>query len=255
MNFKTILEAHHALYKKESIEPEEMAESRLNLIREAKKSYESKNSAEAIYWYGKCLATGEEAFPINVEESIKYLNQAIMMRSMDAQVMLGDFYSAEISGIDEEMTDMDKAVKHYTTASESGDGYASFRLANIYSGELGYSKDIRQALNYLDKSIEQKSDDGLCLKAYWSYNGDLINKDLDMIIDIAEQIMDRAEKYDNFEAMDTLSKISFLYGLLVFHGEGIEENQEAGIEFIKDAANFGDFNAIEWIRDYNIENA
>lgn len=254
MDFIDSLQKHNKLYENKKLDPEKLTESRLNLIREAKESYSKKNSPEAIYWYGKCLATGEEAFPIHVEEAIKYLIQAVMMGHMAAYSTLGDIYSAEIIDIEEEMIDMEKAVKNYKEASKKNDGYASFRLASIYSGELNYPKDIRQALDYIDKSVDQGSADGLCLKAYWMYNGDLIGKDLDKIYDMLNDLMERSEKKD-FTSFDALAKALFLSGHLLYNGEGSDPDSEEALKFIQDSANLGDLNAIQWLRDYNLENS
>lgn len=255
-NFSTILEAHNKLSQDEYIDPEVLTKSRLNLIRAAKKSYEMRNSSDAIYWYGKCLATGDEAFPINLNEAIKYLNQAVMMRHDLANVALGDIYSGEIGMVlsFDNIIDLDKAIKHYKAASEKGNGYASFRLASLYSGELDYKKDIRQALDYIDKSVEQGSNDGLCLKAYWMYNGGLIEKDLDEVYNIIGDIIERSTRED-FTSLDALGKILFLQGYLLSVGDGVEVDMNQAIEFMQEAAEFGDANAIEWIRNYNFENA
>ena len=254
VSFLDQLTKHNSFYALDNVDPEILAESRLFLIREAKKSYEIKDSPEAIYWYGRCLATGEEAFPIDMKEAIKYLNQAVMMRHHSACVTLGDIYSSEIANVPNEISDMDKAIKNYVVASDRGDGYSSFRLASIYSGELGYKNDLRNALDYLDKSVEQESEDGLCLKAYWIYQGDFMDKDLEEIFKITEQIIERSED-PNFISFDALAKIFFLYGHLLYNGEGIQEDKEEAVCYIEEAANYGDLNAIQWLRDYNLEHA
>ena len=254
ISFIDILQKHEKLYETEKIDPETIAESRLNLIREAKKSYDQKDSPEAIYWYGRCLATGEEAFPVSIDEAIRYLNQAVMMRHTGAYSMLGDIYSAEIAGIEEEMIDLEKAIKNYKAAAKENDGYASFRLASIYSGELGYPKDIRQALDYIDKSVDQGSDDGLCLKAYWMYSGDLLEKDLDKIYDMLNDLMERSEE-SGFGSYDALAKAFFLSGHLLYNGEGSDPDPDEALKFMRDSASLGDLNAIQWLRDYDLENS
>jgi len=140
------LQQYNALLEQEGVDPEDLAKTRLDLIKSAKQEIEAKSSAEAIRWYGYCLVTSDNGFPIDIDKGISLLNEAVMMRSLQANSDLGDIYSGEDIIVPEDKINFEKAIKHYKQADN---GYSNYRLGMIYSEHETY-KDIRKAMDCVD---------------------------------------------------------------------------------------------------------
>lgn len=248
-SFSDKLDTHHRLYDKDDLDPEELIQSRLNLIQDAKKAHKAQDSASAVCWYGTCLVKGDEGFPVNYKMGVKFLKEAVMMRSIDADNVLGDLYSGIIGTLPVEKIDFDKAIKYYEKSSKSNSGYADFRLAEIYSGYPPEYKDIRKALDSIDLSCARGDFDGMVLKAMWMYNGELFTKDFNIILDLINQVLDMTEGKN--ESALARSRALYLMGYIIFYGDVDEPNEAEGIAMIEEAARMGDVSAGLWLDEYD----
>lgn len=249
VSFSDKLAKHNSLYSKDKIDPETLAQSRLDIIQQAKKEIENKSSAVAFSWYGTCFVKGDEGFPIDIDAGIKLLNEAVMMRDITADNLLGDIYSGMLNTVSPEMFDFDRAIKHYNKSAKENSGYANFRLAEIYSGYPPEYKDIRKALDNIDAATERGDYDGMALKAMWMYNGEFLNKDLDKILDLLTQVLDNTQ--NTFEYDLARSRALYLMGYIIFYGDVEEANEEEGAAMIEEAARMGDYSAIQWLEAYD----
>ncbi len=252
VSFFDRLNAYKDLINKKDVDPEELAQARLNLIREAKAAIEDKSSTEAIAWYGESLLYGHDGFPINVEQGIRYLKEAVIMRNLGALNTLGDAYSGVISHVPSSMHDFEKAVDFYTRSAEKNSGYASFRLAEIYGGHGPLKKDIRKALDYVERSaLHQGDDNGKCLMALWMYDGTLMQRDDKRAYELFNEVY--TSEFKKVEQGATASHVMvccmFYIGMLSLFGENVERNEAQGYDFIQTAASYGRDEALEWLRN------
>jgi len=250
LSFQDRLNQLDTLYNKPDTDPEEIAQMRLNLIRMAKTCLEDKTSPEAVRWYGWCLVTEQEGFPLNIDQGLRYINEAVMMGSLEAVTHLGDIYSGEVLTIPEDMIDFDKAIKHYDRASNANDGYASFRLAEIYSGRGPVQRDLRKALDYVEKSYNQGSAEGACLMARWIYIGEYMQQDIEKAYDLFSGLIEGVNFKDTNPKTHTQVNALFFTGLMTFYGDLGEEDPERGWEMIEEAARYGDPEANDWLQNF-----
>jgi len=237
------LQKYDAALIQEDIDPEELAKIRLDLIKNAKKSIADKSSPEAKRWYGFSLAVGDNGFPVNLEEGIQLLNEAVMMRAMNADQHLADIYSGEVGHLPQDKIDMEKAIKYY---EQSDSGYSNYRLARLYS-ENDFIRDIRKALDHAERSDVLGDIMGKCLVAIWIYDGTYIARDLEKAYQYFHEVYeeDRLENgtYDSWVGPSAL----FFMGLMTFNGECVAREEHRGYTMIEDAAQWGDSNAIDWL--------
>jgi TPR repeat protein len=243
------LQQYNELCTRTDSDPEDLAERRLELIRHAKQAIESKTSPEAINWYGTCYIHGTEGFPVNIDLGIRYLNEAIMMRHMNAVTTLAELRMGMITTVPPEYVDYDKAIDLFTRASEQNDGFANARLAYLYSGVGTVPKDIRRALDYLEKSaLHQGHPQGLFLMARWTYEGVLLQRDDAKAYDLFSQVYEKEYKatgYPSGLAIETM----FFMGLLMLFGEKVPHDEAKGYDYIQRSAYYMGMEATEWLRN------
>ena len=193
-SFFDLLEDYNQLTEQDSFDPEDRVKRLLNLVQKAKEDIANKNSASAFFWYGEHLIEGYEGFPIQVDEGIKYVNEAAMMRSTDALSCLGDVYSGLCVNVPEDRIDFDKAIRNYTKAFDSGSGYAGYRLACIYGGDPETHKDVRKALDCLERSAEVHQDENsLYLMSRWHYFGEHLQQDFNKAYEFSKKVIDNSK--------------------------------------------------------------
>ena len=241
------LKKYEAACVQEGIDPEELANLRLKLIQSAKKSIDDKSSPEAKRWYGYCLATGDEGFPINVDEGIQMLNEAVMMRASNANQHLGDIYSGVVGHLAQEKIDFEKAIKHY---EQDDGGYSYYRLARIYSEEETM-RDIRKALDFIERSDHLGDLMGKCTLAIWIYDGTYIKKDLDKAYEYFGSCYNEDRQEDGSYNSWVGPSALFFLGLMTFNGEAVNREEHRGYMMIEEAAGWGDTNAIDWLNSYH----
>lgn len=246
---------HEKLYNDENVDPLTIAKSRLELIDDAQKCIEDKSSTDALFWYGMNLITGDEGFPFRVDEGIRLLNEAVIMRNLSAVSVLGDVYSGMYPSVPEETQDIHKAIKFYKKAADQNDGYSSSRLAFLYSIDTEAGKDLRQALDYAEKSIQQGSMQGANLMAHWHFYGDYVQKDFAKVLEYLEMVFDNEENTTEPFYLDILGASYYLYGFMMFYGEGVPENPQEGLAYIERAAGMNNQDALEWLREYDAHTA
>lgn len=241
------IEDYEKKLRQEDIDPETLAQTRLNLIQNAKRAIRTKTSSEATCWYGYSLVTGDNGFPLNLTEGIKLLTEAALMQSKKANMYLGNIYSNWLGFIPENLIDYKKAVKHY---EQDGSGYSHYRLANIYANHSTL-KDLRKALNSIEKSaIEYNHVRGKCLLAYWTFHGEFVSQNFEEAYNLFKQVIEKDnEKYDDF-GQYSQSLAMFYMGMMLYNGLGIPCDEQKGLEMIEDAAAFGDSDALEWLENY-----
>ena len=227
-----------------SIDPEDLALARLELVRNAKKAIADKSSPDAKRWYGYCLATGDEGFPVNIDEGIQHLNEAVMMRAQGANQHLGDIYTGEVGHLSADKIDIHKAIKHY---EQCDNGYSYYKLARIYS-ENELVKDIRKAMDCAEKSDHLGDNMGKCLLAIWLYDGAYIARDIAKAYEYFEDVYQQDTLEDgSYESWVGPSALFFM-GLMIFAGEGVPREEHRGYMMIEEAAGWGDTNAIDWLQ-------
>lgn len=252
ISFHTKRTEYEQFRDSENVDPEALAERRLEIIRHAKRCLEDKSSPDAVHWYGWCLVTGDEAFPLNVEEGIKYLNEAVMMRNSSALTALGDIYSGIINTVPGDLVDFDKAVKNYERASDLNEGFASYRLAEIYSGVGPVPRDIRKALDYVEKAEHQGNKEGSCLMAIWIFQGDYLQQDFEKAYNMFMEIVEpRMQDNEFVPECDADLAAYFHLGVMHFFGHGVQQDEEKGYNMIDEAALYGHDAAVDWMDDYH----
>ncbi len=229
------------------IDPLELAQKRVEIITAAKEAIEDKSSPEALRWYGLSLVTGEHGFPIHLDEGIRLLNEAVMMRASGALDHLGDIYLGNIGRLPEDQLDCEKAIKYFV---KSDSGYAQYRLARVYSENPDH-RNIGKALDYAQKSAEHSGNDmGKCMWAIWLYYGDWITRDREkaykLFLEIYEDGRDENGDYKNWAPICAC----FFIGLMKYRGEIIEQEERRGFQMIEEAAALGDNYANDWLNHY-----
>ncbi len=98
---------------------------------------------EAIYLKGINHLYGRNSFQQNVEYGLELVEDAASKQFVPAQRELGMVYEQGLFGLN----NSSKAYQWYLKASENGDGYAQYRLANMY-----YLGDVIQR-NYIESYV------------------------------------------------------------------------------------------------------
>lgn len=254
LKFLELYREYERLRANPKADPEDIAAKRLELIRAGKKAIKTHASFEALRWFGTCYIRGSDGFPVNIDEGIRYLNEAVLLRSPQAMSLLGDVYSGSVNNVPEDKIDFDKAIKSYIRASDLGDGYASYRLAQIYLGEGSVERDLRKVLDYLEiAALKQQNNQGKSLMARWIYIGEFMQKDFgrayDMFSEIAESCMKNGKFHPDKEGCGATAL--YFMGRMSYYGEGVEGDDEKGMALIEQAALYGDEEAMEWLENYN----
>ncbi len=229
--------------------PSDVLTQLLKVIGIAEDEVENNGSHAAINWYGWNFAVGTNGFPLNVDKGIEYLEMAMGMGSSEALVSLADIYSGAILTVqDEKYRNSDRAIHYYKKASEQGDGYASYRLANCYRDGVCTKKDLPKALQYAEKAKHQGSAYGKYLWGMWLFDGDIVQQDQVEAYELFHEAYQSTKKGD----YDDWLTASLLYwmGYATFTGAGIGQNKEEGYDLIQQAALLGDIGAQTWLDDY-----
>lgn len=241
------LQDYTALLNQENLDPEHLAQTRLDLIKSAKREIENKTSAEAVRWYGYSLVTSDNGFPIDVDKGIGLLNEAVMMRSIQANSDLGDIYSGEGIIVPEDKINIEKAIKHYAQADN---GYTNYRLAAIYI-EHEVLKDVRKALDCVERSANDFGDPmGKLMLGVWKYSGELMPQSFDEAYELFNDVHESDRTQDGGYASWACVSALFFLGLMAYNGDGIQQDQELGFKMIEEAATFSDGDAIQWMQGY-----
>jgi len=241
------LDTFEKAIQRDPLSPLEVAQLRLNIIKDAEQAIENNDSPEAKRWYGSCCITGEHGFPFNIEYGIKILNEAVIARAAGAHEVLGDVYSGVYNTVPQEYLDIDKAIKHYESADN---GYCYYRLACIYYSDPQV-KDLRTAIDYCDKSAHHLGHSmGKCLWATWLYFGEWIAQDTKAAYDLfkevhQETVSDNGE-FTSWEA----ATAHFFIGVMTYYGEHVQQEEHRGFIMIEDAAKYGDGYANDWLDNH-----
>lgn len=229
------------------LSPIEAAELRLNIIKDAKKAIDKNDSPEAKRWYGVCCITGEHGFPINVEQGVQILNEAVMLRAANAHEALGDVYSGIYNTVPEEYFDIEKAIKHY---EKEDNGFTQYRLACIYY-DNPQVKDLRKALDYCEKSANHSGHSmGKCLWARWLYFGEWIAQNFEEAYNLFLEVHQETAGDNGDLSQWEASSAYFFMGLMTYNGEFVQQEEHKGFVMIEEAAKYGDEFAMEWLQNY-----
>jgi TPR repeat protein len=251
-NFHDVLGALTKMYEDPDADPAAIAEKRLEVIKTAQNYIANKSSARALGWYGFCLVTGQEGFPVQFDRGVKLMNEAILGKDADSVINMADILSGQVAGVTEDKLDYEKALKLYERAGEQfNDGYACYRIATMLLGGSPLPLDVRKGLNYVERSQHLGDDSGTHLLAWLTYNGEYLQQDSQKAYDLISDIIARTDG-TNFHSTAQVSAI-FLKGLMMYDG-AIEGTPQEAYDLIKLAGDYGDGEAIRWLDAYHLQN-
>ncbi len=249
VNFLDVYDSHYDLSLE--ADPEDIAVSRLALIQAAKREMKNLKDPLAFYWYGLCHLEGIEGFWIDIEKAIFYLESAAELGDLKSKVTLADIYMGFNPNVTEDFYDFEKGCSLLENISTMVDNnseksYANYQLAKIYCREIYNKKNSTKALECMKIARELFSEEAECLYAYWLWAGILVEKNANEAINVLEKLIDKhVEEEFSYEYRDSL----YLYGYMLYHGEGIDKNDKKAVIYLQKASELGHTLASVWLDD------
>lgn len=91
------------------------------------------------------VTAGKPGPDYDFKKALPYLESAISLGSVDAMVILADYYNIAYENINNENSE--KALKLYYRAAEAGSPNAMYKLGMIY--KYGRAYDYKKAIKYM----------------------------------------------------------------------------------------------------------
>lgn len=177
--------------------------------------------------------------PVNVSQGLECRKVAAEFGSANAQLMMGLSYE-EGDGVQK---DESKAFEYYKLAADQYDKNGLNKVATCYAFGIGVQQDLKQAAYYAESAMDHGSVSGACLLADMYMNGEGVQKDTAYGLSLYKQ----AHEIDPEDGSPLYS-----LGICFYFGLGVAKNEAQGMDYITQAANLDDENALEFLQE--IEN-
>ena len=177
--------------------------------------------------------------PVNVSQGLECRKVAAEFGSANAQLMMGLSYE-EGDGVQK---DESKAFEYYKLAADQYDKNGLNKVATCYAFGIGVQQDLKQAAYYAESAMDHGSVSGACLLADMYMNGEGVQKDTAYGLSLYKQ----AHEIDPEDGSPLYS-----IGICFYFGLGVAKNEAQGMDYITQAANLDDENALEFLQE--IEN-
>ena len=168
--------------------------------------------------------------------------------------------------------DYSEALKWYEKAAELNDSVAQFYLGYMYYKGKGVTQDYGKALEWCQKAATQDDDEAQCLLGDIYYNGEGVNQDYKEAAKWYEKAASKDNRVAQFylgemyfngkglerdykkafkfcknteDYVDSLYKLGYMYE----HGEGTEQDYDKAFDMYSKAAELGDEESIEWLKN------
>jgi len=115
---------------------------------------------EALAMKGKCMLYGTQGFHQNVQQGLQTLQTAAEQNSVLAQRELGVVYEQGLF----DLTDADKAFQWYQRASENGDRFAQYRLAQMIYFSVGKQRNVIESYAWANLAASEGDSEATALR-------------------------------------------------------------------------------------------
>ncbi|MBI2791076.1 MAG: sel1 repeat family protein [Gammaproteobacteria bacterium] len=150
---------------------------------------------EAIFLKGMNYLYGRNHMPQNIDQGMNLINEAASKEFVPALRELGMIYEQGLFG----MNNTSKAHEWYLKASQKGDGYAQYRLANMYFVGDGIDRDYVQSYAWANLASMSGKDEATVLRDEISQL--LSASDLEQARNLSNEYFEAHRKGQNLYAM------------------------------------------------------
>ena len=196
--------------------------------------------APAMGSLGYVLLEGE-GVEQDEEKALKWLRKGSNMNDGYSQYLLGNLYVYGRAGLEE---DYDEALKLYRKAIEKGETGPLNQLCRMYCLGLGVEVDDDEAIKWGMKWYKKgayEMDSGCMLQI-----GYLYDDDGGLPVNYQESVRWYRKAVDN-DSDEGLYCLAWMY----YYGHGVAEDEDKCYELMRQAADMGNENAIEWLNENN----
>lgn len=212
---------------------------------------EDENVPEAVKWFrlaaeggntdaqfrlGSIYHYGAEGFPENVNEAVKWFRMAAKAGNAEAKARLGSIYYSGAEGLPENRKE---GLKWLLAAIKQGCAAAERELGWCYDHGFGFEQDYSRAAEWYTKAAFKG--DQLAKK----YLSTLRQRSSD-----ANQLALNAYFKESKDLEANAAQLAFEQGLSLLSGNGVEKNEERGLELIWKSAQLGYPEALSWLCEH-----
>ena len=215
---------------------------------------------DAAYRLGVIYSSGEKV-PQDVAESLRWYKIASGKGSSSSSYSLGHIYrtGSDIMGDIEVKRDYTQAIKFYKRSAEQGYGGA-FWVGYMYYLGLGVDRNLEEAVEWFIKSkeSERKHSGSIKFLDMMTVDGEIVLRDFTTTGEVEAQLQlghmfagggrvtDRFEavRWYRLAAEQNNSQAQYLLGWMYCLGQGVEEDDKKGKEYLLLAVNQGNEGAV-----------
>jgi TPR repeat protein len=200
-----------------------------------------RNAQEALKWFQHAAAQGDGGAMVEIGRAYR-LGDGV---PRDLNAAESWFLKAEERGetlgtlnlglLYDEQGEAEKAISYFRRAADSGQPQAMFSLYTAYWDGRGVGTDHSQAVKWLTKAAETGNAYSECLLGYY-YEYPVRENPQDHSVQLAPPNLPEALLWYQRSAEQGWGAGQFHLGLCYLAGKGVEQDEEHGLELIREAA-------------------
>lgn len=220
---------------------------------------------KALYDLGMAYMDGYAAVP-DEAKAVKCLEQAASFGHSESEYELGKW--------EFDRENAEKAIQWMKKSYEHGNAEAALFLGNYYEGQTdGNPKDAEEAFHWYENAARMGEGEAMAELSFFYEQGIVVEKDdrkaeyllkdaitlgyKDAFFSLALFYLDRKKETEAFTYMEAAAKggsrrALYMTGMMYLYGQGTEPDRNKGIEYLKDAAEMGEENAEQELRNQGI---